>query len=695
MKKNSVQTYNRLINEKNPYLLQHASNPVDWYPWCDEIFEKAETEDKPIFLSIGYSTCHWCHVMAHESFEDDEIAALMNDAFINIKVDREERPDIDGIYMEVCQMLTGSGGWPLTIIMTPDKKPFFAGTYFPKESVYGRIGMKELIPQVSEIWKNKREDIELSANDLIRRLSTNALQVPTENLSPEIIKETFDILTSNFDDEYGGFGSSPKFPVPHNLTFLLRYYFSNRNMDALNMVEKTLMKMSIGGIYDHIGFGFHRYSTDSQWLVPHFEKMLYDQALITIVLTETYQLTKNEFYRIKIDEILNYVLRDMTSLDGAFYSAEDADSEGIEGKFYLWDANELKSVLGQDYELFKEIYNIRDNGNFDTGGGHFPENQNIIHLQNSVSAISEKLDIPEDELLTKISSLRKKLFDIRERRIHPHKDDKILTDWNGLMIAAYSKAGFVFNNEEYIRIAENASNFIENKMFDSDGRLLHRFMGGEAGIFANLDDYAFYIFGLLELYESTFKLHYLKLALKLTNYVIEHFSDVKNGGFYFTPDYAEKLIVRKKEIYDGAIPSGNSLMLKNLLRLWKITSDNKFKQYADNLIKCFNGSITRMPSGYTEFLNGFEFAINNSIEIVLVAEKQEDIKTYLNILRRNFIPNKAVMLKTNDNQKELTDIASFTKEMKIQRSQPRVYICKNFSCNIPLTDVKEFEKKLC
>jgi uncharacterized protein len=576
---------NRLAKEKSPYLLQHKYNPVDWYAWSDEAFEKARKEDKPVFLSIGYSTCHWCHVMEKESFEDEEVAKLMNDAFVSIKVDREERPDIDGIYMTVCQMLTGGGGWPLTIIMTPGKKPFFAGTYFPRDGRFGRMGMKELIPRIKELWQNKKDDILNSANQISTALQSAASLPAGNSLNEEIFKIAYKELESRYDEEYGGFGSAPKFPTPHNLIFLLRYRKRYDEKKALDMVEKTLTEMRRGGIYDHIGFGFSRYSTDPQWLVPHFEKMLYDQALLTLAYVETYQATKNPFYKKTAEEILEYVKRDMTSPEGGFYSAEDADSEGEEGKFYLWTEEEIRNILPDDADLFIKVFNIKKEGNWIDSVHGTKTDTNILHLKSDLITLAKENNLTEEKLSAKIEYSRKKLYEVREKRIHPHKDDKILTDWNGLMISAFAKAAQAFNNKEYSETAKKAADFIIKDLITEDGKLLHRYRDGEAGITANADDYAFFIQALLDLYETIFEVKYLKSALKLNEDFIHHFWDRENKGFFFTPDYGEQLIVRQKEIYDGAVPSGNSIAMLNLLRIGRITAKPEFEEMADSINK--------------------------------------------------------------------------------------------------------------
>ncbi len=684
---------NRLSKESSPYLLQHAGNPVDWFPWGNEAFAKAAKEDKPVFLSIGYSTCHWCHVMEKESFEDEETARIMNEVFISIKVDREERPDIDGIYMQVCQMLTGSGGWPLTIIMTPDKKPFFAGTYFPKESRFGRPGMKELIPQIKEIWVTRRDEIDKSASEIVNALST---ETKTKSGTPDenIIEKALAEFQNRFDTEYGGFGSAPKFPSPHNLSFLLRYYKSFRNEDSLKMVEKTVTEMRQGGIYDQIGYGFHRYSTDRQWLVPHFEKMLYDQALLTTAYTELFQATGKKNYRETAEEILGYVIRDMTSPEGGFYSAEDADSEGEEGKFYLWTKDEIDERLGKDSALLSKIYNIKREGNFSDPLNESGEPGNILHLKNTLQELSQETGLTEEALRDKINKAGKKLFEIRELRVHPYKDDKILTDWNGLMISAFAKAARAFGNSLYRDTALKALRFIMNNLRTEEGRLLHRFRNEEAGITGNLDDYAFMVSTLIDLYETTFDISLLQTAIELNEHMINHFYDNKNGGFFFTPDYGEKLITRNKEIYDGAIPSGNSAAVLNLLKLGRITGNAGMEDKADKTFRFFSEQLNRMPSAFANTLSGMIMAYRDSLEIVIAGNKGEkDTEEILEYFGRQFIPNKVILLK-QPGEKSLTEIAPFTEEMVQQNGAATVYICRHYACEMPVTSVDQIIKLL-
>ena len=684
---------NRLSKEKSPYLLQHADNPVDWFPWCEDAFEKAANRDKPIFLSIGYSTCHWCHVMEKESFEDEEIAYMMNNVFVSIKVDREERPDIDGVYMSVCQMLTGSGGWPLTIIMTPDKQPFFAGTYFPKDSRFGRPGMKEIISGIKDIWLNRRNEINKSASDIVNALNNNPAS-SAEKIKENIFDKAFIEFKERFDPEFGGFGSAPKFPSPHNLCFLLRYYKRSGSKEALRMVEQTLQQMSMGGIYDHIGYGYHRYSTDRKWLVPHFEKMLYDQAFLSIAYTELYQVTSEISYRQTAEEILEYVLRDMTSPDGGFYSAEDADSEGEEGKFYLWNLNEIENVLGKDAQFMAEIFNLKPEGNFSEPVNEEETANNIFHLSKSSIELSTAHNIPENILKNKIEYARKKLFDAREKRVHPYKDDKILTDWNALMISALARASRVFQNRIFKEAAVKAADFILNNLLDEEGKLLHRFRNGEAGITANLDDYAFTVAAFIDLYETTFDLRWLKYAIRLNDILLKHFHDDINGGFFFIPDDGEKLIVRQKEIYDGAIPSGNSVALLNLMKIGRITGNSNLEDKAFKIAGYFSDQINKMPSAFTQSLVGLEYAMGESLEIVIVGERND--KTAIEImvyLSRAFIPNKIILLK-EPSDTELKNIAPFTEQQIQIDGKTTVYICRHYTCEKPITSLEEVKALL-
>ncbi len=689
----NMKKQNRLKDEKSPYLLQHADNPVDWYPWGDEAFEKARKEQKPILLSIGYSTCHWCHVMEHESFEDEEVAKLMNETFISIKVDREERPDIDNIYMTVCQMLSKGGcGWPLNVFMTPDKKPFFAATYIPKETRFGRAGMLDLVPRIKELWENDREKVLESAENITEAVikATDATESgESEDLTVSTLGAGYNQLLGRYDEKNGGFGSSPKFPTPHNQLYLLRYWKRTGDEQALEMVEKTLEQMRRGGVYDHVGFGFHRYSTDPEWLLPHFEKMLYDQAMIAMAYIEAYQATGNKEYAETAREIFSYVMRDMTSEEGGFYSAEDADSEGEEGKFYVWEEEEIVEVLGkEDAELIIGTFNVTKTGNFSDEASGKKTGANILHLKKPMAEIAASYDMSAQEFSKRIQTLREKLFNVREKRVHPHKDDKILTDWNGLMIASMAKGGRVTGESQYTEAAKKAADFILSDMRKSDGTLLHRYRDGEAGIDSNIDDYSFFIWGLLELYESTFDIKYLQAAIELQNEMIEHFWDEKNSGFYFTSDSAEELIARQKEIYDGAIPSGNSVAMLNLLKIGRITGNAEFDKKAAELSSAFSNTIAQAPMAYTQFLCGLDFGIGPSYEVVVVGDpEKEDTKTMLRALSQDYSPNKVVLLKGPGSESEITSIAEFTKGQAQKDEKATAYVCLDYVCKLPTTDV--------
>lgn len=672
-----VKKANHLINEKSPYLLQHTYNPVDWYPWGKAAFEKARKENKPIFLSIGYSTCHWCHVMAHESFEDEEVAELMNKTFVSIKVDREERPDVDNVYMRVCQVMTGGGGgWPLTIIMTPDKKPFFAATYIPKKGKPGMPGMMELIPAVEKLWKGQRDGMESIGDKVVDAIKKSSVVLSKGKLREDVLKSAYRELIQSFDSVYGGFGMAPKFPVPQNLSFLLRYWKRTGDRKALEIVEKTLQAMRLGGIYDHVGFGFHRYSTDRQWHIPHFEKMLYDQAMISMAYMETYQATGKMKYGKTAEEIFTYVLRDMLSPEGGFYSAEDADSEGKEGTFYLWDAKEMLNVLGEnDFEIASEVFNINDESR-------------IVHMRKTLADIAAEHDIPISEIENKMEKIRQKLFVAREKRAHPGKDNKILTDWNGLMIASLAMGTRVFDNPAYAEAAKKSANFILKDMHESNGLLLH-YHDGEISIPAYLNDYAFFIWGLIELYESTFDVKFLKKAIELNSELLEHFWDEQGGGFYFISDNSEEIFMRQKDAHDIAIPSGNSVAMINMLRLGRITADEELEERAFIMAETFSGDVMGFPSAYISFLSSLDFMIGPSYEVVVAGDSSSpETNKIMREINRVFVPNKVVVLRpTEQEMPEIVEIAEFVREMKEIDGKPAVYICSNYTCRNPITDI--------
>ena len=678
--------YNRLVFEKSPYLLQHAANPVNWYPWGDEAFLEAKEQDKPIFLSIGYATCHWCHVMEKESFEDPEVASLINDNFIPIKVDREERPDIDQIYMAVCQAVTGAGGWPLTVLLTQDKKPFFTGTYFPKESRYGRVGMVELIPRVASLWTDKRDELLQSAEKITDHLQ-NSNQSQSGQLDQSVTQTAYQQLSARFDTLEGGFKPAPKFPSPHNLIFLLRYWHQSKEPGALEIVEKTLQKMRLGGIFDQVGYGYHRYSTDAAWRLPHFEKMLYDQAMLVLAYAEAYQATGKEQYALVMREILTYVLRDMTSPEGGFYSAEDADSEGEEGLFYLWTTNEFRDYLGKDgADLFISLFNMTEEGNFEDEVTKLATGRNLLYLKESLSEISKNKGMSETEIVKLWEKSRQLLFDVREKRIHPLKDDKILTDWNGLMIAALAVAGRVLDDPSYISAAKQAADFIWNTLRDENGLLMKRFRDSEAGLPAHLDDYAFLVWGMLEIHQADFDTEYLKRALELNLVMFETFWDHEAGGLFFTAVDQTDLIHRNKEIYDGAIPSGNSVAAMNLIRLARLTSNSELEEKAFQIGNSFAEQINMAPQGHTQFLSALLFANGPSYEVVISGDPEaDDTRKMLDRLKRHYSPNKVLLLRPEED-KDLLELISALKYQEALNGRATAYVCQDFQCSAPTTD---------
>ncbi|WXG46778.1 MAG: thioredoxin domain-containing protein [Candidatus Atabeyarchaeum deiterrae] len=690
---------NRLIHEKSPYLLQHAHNPVDWYPWGQEAFDKSKKENKPIFLSIGYSACHWCHVMEKESFEDLEVARLLNESFVCIKVDREERPDIDNAYMKACEMMTGSSGWPLTIIMTPERKPFYAATYIPRDNMYGRVGLIQLIPRISELWASSRNKLIESAGELTMDLLRSEMKSDTfgeEKVGMAEIDAAYDLLLENFDEMWGGFGSGTKFPTPHNLTFLLRYCKRKKSEKARQMVEKTLDSMYLGGIHDHIGFGFHRYSVDRSWFVPHFEKMLYDQAMLTMAYAEAYQVIGKREYLEIVDDILTFVSRDMTSPEGGFYSSIDADNEGREGAFYLWTKHQIDQTLShEEAKLVAKVFNVEEEGNLSKNTTKKLAD-NIMYMKKPPQEIASDLGTSTDKLANLIEVARSKLFAVREKRVHPNKDDKILTDWNGLMIAALAKAAQSLEVTEYRESAKGAADFILSKMLDSTGRLYHRYKDGEAAIPALLDDYAFLVWGLIELYETTFQAKYLKSAIELTEQMVSHFWDEGNGAFYMTANDVETAFIRRKEFYDGPYPSGNSVATLNLLRLAHMAERTDFEQKATGIMQSAYGAVFGMPSAYTQMLTAVDFAIGPTSEVVIVGRSDaKDTEGLLKAVRGNFLPNKVVIFKpTEEENVELTALAEFTIDLVSKEGKATAYVCRDYKCSLPTTDASKMLKLL-
>ena len=686
---------NRLAEEQSPYLLQHKNNPVDWYAWGEEAFEAARQQDKPIFLSIGYSTCHWCHVMEEESFEDEEVAEVLNETFIPIKVDREERPDVDNIYMTVCQMMTGRGGWPLNVLLTPDRRPFYATTYLPKRGRMRRMGVIELAERVSELWEDDRERLLSDAQEITDALQTQSADGDGAAPGDEALDRAFDTLSNRFDEAKGGFGSQPKFPSPHNLLFLLRHWHRTGHDRALEMVTRQLDAMRIGGIFDHVGYGFHRYSTDRQWLLPHFEKMLYDQATLAMAYTEAYHVTGNETYERTAREIYRYVERDLISEEGAFYSAEDADSltdegEREEGAFYVWTVDEIRDVLPQDdAEMVIDVFNLREGGNYADESTGQKTGTNILHLQQPIrEAARERGDDP-DALAQRWERARRSLLDARNRqRARPGLDDKVLTDWNGLMIAAMARSARVFDpSDEIEQRAVRAATFLLDTMRDDDGRLMHRYRHGDVAIRAHLDDYAFLVWGLIELYQTTFDARWLGEAMCLTDEMIEHFHDDAAGAFFFTADDAEALITRQKEFYDGAMPSGNSAALLNLVRLSRLTGRTDYADRADALMQAVGTEVSSQPAGFTGLLTGVQTALTPSREIVISGDADDPrTNALLAEVRRRYLPGTVVLHRPDEDDPLITSYAAFTEAQTPVDGRPAAYVCRDFACRRPVTE---------
>lgn len=663
---------NHLKNEKSPYLLQHVENPVDWYPWGAEAFEKAKEKDCPIFLSIGYSTCHWCHVMAHESFEDGQVAEILNQNFVCIKVDREERPDIDSVYMSACQAVTGAGGWPLTAILTPDQNPFFLGTYFPKHPRYGHPGLIELLQKISQLWGADRARLLETGQQITEFISISdrtAESVPDKN----ILKRAIALYNQQYDEQWGGFGNAPKFPAAHNLLFLLHYGILEDDKGALDMAEHTLEAMALGGMNDQIGGGFSRYSTDEKWLVPHFEKMLYDNALLAAAYLDAFQITRNHFYADTARRTLDYVLRELTGPKGQFYCGQDADSEGIEGKYYFFNPREIQDILGRaDGDEFCRIYHITDEGNFE--GSSIP---NLIGL-------SEAPWPADDVRLNKI-------YDYRRNRTQLHRDDKVILSWNSWMMIAMAKAAQILGDSRYQDAAVDTHRFIRESMTDSSRRLFHRWREGEAAIAGQLDDYAVYGLALLELYRTTYEPGYLEDAVFFTRHMTELFEDKENGGYFLTASDAEALITRPKETYDGAMPSGNSAAAVLLSRLAQYTCDPFWQEALDRQVNFLAGAVREYPLGHSFGLIAFLQTLYPSQELVCVTSENsmpESLKTHLQKMPSL---NRSVILKTCRNQTELEKVISYVKDYPIPDQGALYYLCQNGMCKAPVRDFRELD----
>ncbi|MFH1033486.1 MAG: thioredoxin domain-containing protein [Pseudomonadota bacterium] len=680
---------NRLAGERSPYLLQHADNPVDWYPWGEEAFDKARQEDKPVLLSIGYATCHWCHVMAHESFEDTLVAQAINRDFVAVKVDREERPDLDGIYMGVCQALTGSGGWPLTLLLTPEAKPFYAGTYFPPRNMMGRPGLLELLGEVARLWREDRQRLLTAGEEITKSIQPKPAAAGADpDLS--LMEKAYWQLTHAFDPKRGGFGQAPKFPTPHHLNFLLRWQARQPGSRGREMVDTTLAAMRAGGIFDHLGLGFARYSVDAEWLVPHFEKMLYDQAQLALAYLEAFQAGGPAEFAQTAREIFTYVLRDMTDPEGGFYSAEDADSQGVEGLFYVWTPEQVRGVLGQELgELFCRYYDVTSAGNFEHG-------RSILHQLTSVSAYAQNLGLDPDQLARDLAQARGRLFAHREERVHPLKDDKVLTAWNGLMIAALAKGYQVLGDEAYLAAAARAARFVLEGLSDADGRLLRRWRGGDLSGPGFLEDYAFFIWGLLELYQADLDPSWLEEAQRLCGLALSLFEDQLHGGFFFTPHDGEGLIARDKDAYDGATPSGNSVMAVNLLRLARLLARPEWERKAVKLLRAFGEQMRRQPMAYTHMLMALDLLLGPCQELVLAGDPADPaLKEMLRLAQAGFGPRRVLLLLADGPAGErVRALAPYTRGMGPVGGKPAAYLCTGHACQRPLTDPAELKAAL-
>ncbi len=679
---------NRLSQETSPYLLQHAHNPVDWYSWGPDAFERARKENKPVFLSIGYSTCHWCHVMEVESFSDEHIAQIMNENFISIKVDREQRPDVDQIYMNAVMMMTGSGGWPLSVFLTPDGKPFYGGTYFPPKDMFGRPSFERVLLSVAETWKQRRDDLTDSADKISQLLAGPDTPAEKSKLSPKMLEQAFEYFRDTFDTVNGGFGLAPKFPQPTNLTMLLGYWHRTKDARALQMVEATLDAMAKGGIYDHIGGGFHRYSTESRWLVPHFEKMLYDQALLSKVYLQAYLITGKQRYADIAREIFDYVLRDMTDTHGGFYSAEDADSEGREGTFYLWDRTQIEAVLTEDQaKIFAAYYSVTDEGNFEEG-------KTILNVTAPIERLEELFGKDGAEIEKILISARTKILNERSKRIRPYRDDKVIAAWNGLMISSLAYGGAILNEQKYITAAERSAQFVLNNM-RKNKRLMRYYRNGRVVQKAFLDDYAFMTMALLDLYEAAFDVKWLMAAKELSDQMIDLFADNEHGGFFLTGSDGEELIARTKPAYDGAIPSGNSVAALALLKLGLLTMNQRYTEHAGKTLETFSQQLERSPAASSAMLTALDFQLGPTQEIVIAGKASAaDTRQMLKAVRKRFLPNAIVLLHDQHNGSEIAKIVPFLKNQTAMNGKATAYVCQNYVCNWPVNKLTDLEKTL-
>lgn len=669
---------NHLIDESSPYLLQHAYNPVNWYPWSDEAIELAKAQDKPIFLSIGYAACHWCHVMEEESFENEAIAKLLNDNFISIKVDREQRPDLDQIYMAATVAINGSGGWPMSVFLTPDLEPFYAGTYFPPVDRYGRPGFSTIITKLGEAFRNDRDNIEKHAKSLVERLSSGSGQTGKKpELDKSLIENSARLLMGNYDNVNGGFGGAPKFPHASELAYLLKVYSKNNDESILEAVEFSLQSMARGGIYDQIGGGFHRYSTDAKWLVPHFEKMLYDNGMLAVTYSDAYKITHNKFYKNIVEETLDFLVREMQDSTGGFYSSLDADSEGEEGTYYVWKKSEIDRILGEGSNLFCQYYNITNNGNFENS-------TNIPNINSASENIGKQFGLDVREIKSLITDSKKILFGQRQNRIRPFTDDKILTSWNGLAISGLSKGYQITGNNKYKEAALQAARFIKENLFE-DNRLYHSYRHGNRMEKQFLEDYAYLIQGLIDLYEISYDYKWIKFAKQLGNNAINLFSD-ESGNLYLAPKDQDNLFMRPKDVADGAIPAPGSILIQSMIKLAEITGDKDLSKYIDKFISALAGQMNRMPTGMISAISAYNDLVSDKVEIILVGQNNRE--EFITAIYDNYVANSILVV--SDRGEENIDLL----EGRQSNGKTVAYLCKNFTCNLPANTPEELTRQL-
>jgi uncharacterized protein YyaL (SSP411 family) len=678
---------NRLSKETSPYLLQHAHNPVDWYAWGDDAFESARKEDKPVLLSIGYSACHWCHVMEHESFENEEIARLMNENFINIKVDREERPDLDQIYMNAVQMMTGHGGWPMTVFLTPDGVPFYGGTYFPPADRHNMPGFPRILLGVAEAYRSRPDDVAETAASMLKELRhVGQTRESNEALTVELLDAAERNIARNYDARDGGFGGAPKFPAAMNLEFLLRRFHRTGRGETLEMVEHTCRKMAEGGLYDQLGGGFHRYSTDAHWLVPHFEKMLYDNALLSRLYLHVYQQTKDDFYKRIAEETLDYVLREMTDERGGFYSTQDADSEGHEGKFFVWTVDEIKAVLGdKDAALFCAYYDVTERGNF--------EGSNILHVSRDVEDVAKEAKVPAERLQEALEHGRRKLFEVREQRVKPERDEKVLTAWNGLMLASFAEAAAILERDDYRNAAEKNAQFVLENL-RRDRLLLRTYKDGQSKLNGYLEDYAFLIDGLLALYQATGKLGWLEEAMSLADRLMEEFWDEEDGGFFYTGKSHEALIVRSKDYFDNATPSGNSVATEVLLQLAALTANEAYSRQAVTIFRLLREPLGRYASAFGRLLGALDFYLSTPKEIAIIgARESEETRALMREVWNRYLPNK-ITAHTTEGDARSAEVSPLLRDRPMINGHPTAYVCERYTCQAPTNSAAELGRQL-